>query len=1127
MKLKHIACMAAWALPALLAAQTNVIDFESATGYKSLGVYDSWENSPFRADASGQQRLQGNVAVTANPFKEVDELAGETNVSDNVLGFQRSRFASNVFGVRVDLSEPFELTTTMKYVHVMMHRPNTGRVMLVGLGKRQEWDNQSPEVEQFNELCSTPLMQDKWFDAVFAVKGAGGIDIHSLVIVPDCEPTHALAEDFLVYVDNIEVNNDPTPRVQYGSYPINFDKNATLSRTDRFTNSIRFNNQVLGINQQSNKRGYQDQLAYAFSAKAGETVTMSSSYHPGTWMHSYVYLDRLSDGKFNTSLNDNGTPAEGSDVMAYSYYQNKNSKGESISNQGGSVQPPSFTVPADLQPGYYRLRYKVDWDCIDAGGNSDPGNLLVNNGGVIVDTRLNVHADEVTVSRGQNAEGTNGEILNADGSQFETRRIPYGEPFTFKVQPANGFKFSHVVIRMGYNLDGDSLVHDTPQYEDIVVPAYAFKDNTCTIPIVQGDVRITPYFPQDNGTTEVGGEDYHISMPEGAVAQQRQLKSITFTSSSDGTQTLALPEEAQDYAVRNLIPQMVHFIPGEEVTTTVDYNNGNAGMHHYLYIDLNQDGQFNVEMNADGTPTMNGELIAYTYLLDSGSGANAVGHNSLGEIINGRPAAVPANALPTFRVPGGLPVGVYRARWVTDWTRTRPDTTANETGGYIVDFYINVHGQACFLDVQTENGSVHGAGTTGLDRLYTFRQGGLTLRPVPAADGYVCREMVIRHGQNIDGEQYIRGNRQWNEYTVPGNATYEMPADSLNGNVRVTAIFEPDGTNAYKLVFSDEFNQPNGSMPDPPKWERSVRENPTWKRFIAMTEKGQQETGYIEDGELVLRCIPNTHDDEVFKGQKVAMISGAVQSSNKFSFLYGKVEGRLRTIPYSGNFPAFWMMPQDNSKGWPYAGEIDIWEQVNTLNRADQTIHTGWANSTADGDKCLGQSNNPPKSHMQDGVTNGTYHTFGLEWTEDLLTWYIDGTQVFSYARLKDNDYAMKNGQWPYDKPFYIILNQSVGNGGYAALPDVNRTYQTVFDWVRVYQTDEQIATGVNTAEAAQRLDWYVAPGQLTLVAPQATEALLVDAQGRVLLSGQLQGNKRLSLSKGVYVLNGQRILVP
>ena len=161
-----------------------------------------------------------------------------------------------------------------------------------------------------------------------------------------------------------------------------------------------------------------------------------------------------------------------------------------------------------------------------------------------------MHADEVTVSRGQNAEGTNGEILNADGSQFETRRIPYGEPFTFKVQPANGFKFSHVVIRMGYNLDGDSLVHDTPQYEDIVVPAYAFKDNTCTIPIVQGDVRITPYFPQDNGTTEVGGEDYHISMPEGAVAQQRQLKSITFTSSSDGTQTLALPEEAQDYAVR-------------------------------------------------------------------------------------------------------------------------------------------------------------------------------------------------------------------------------------------------------------------------------------------------------------------------------------------------------------------------------------------------------------------------------------------------------------------------------------------------------------------------------------------------------------------------------------------------
>ena len=218
------------------------------------------------------------------------------------------------------------------------------------------------------------------------------------------------------------------------------------------------------------------------------------------------------------------------------------------------------------------------------------------------------------------------------------------------------------------------------------------------------------------------------------------------------------------------------------------------------------------------------------------------------------------------------------------------------------------------------------------------------------------------------------------------------------------------------------------------------------------------------------------------------------------------------------------MMPQDNSAGWPYAGEIDIWEQINSDNTSWHTIHTKWANTTADGSECMGQGNNPAKTGTA-STTNGQYHTFGLEWLPKKLIWYVDGKQVFSYAKATSS-YALNNGQWPFDKDFYLILNQSVGNGSWASAPDLGFVYETLFDWVRVYQTDEQ--TGISSLLPDESvLDYYVSPGRLRLVAAQQQFVRVTDAAGRTIYAAPLQGNVDLPLSQGVYLLNGQKILVP
>ena len=137
-------------------AQTT-ISFETED-YKSIGVYDQWTESPFRTGA-----LQGNAGITDNPDKNVDEVLGVApNATDKVLAFQRSRHASNTFGVRIDLKEPIRLTKELQYIHVMTNlknKPQDSRMMVMGLGKRVEesWSWQDGEDEQFWAWTKTDI----------------------------------------------------------------------------------------------------------------------------------------------------------------------------------------------------------------------------------------------------------------------------------------------------------------------------------------------------------------------------------------------------------------------------------------------------------------------------------------------------------------------------------------------------------------------------------------------------------------------------------------------------------------------------------------------------------------------------------------------------------------------------------------------------------------------------------------------------------------------------------------------------------------------------------------------------------------------------------------------------------
>lgn len=509
MNTKYFA-LAALALPINLMAQTTKVDFEDAAGYKSVGVYDTWEESPFRTG-----ELKGNAAVIDNFLPTTNDNGDVVNDSKKIVGVQRSRFGSNTFGVRVDLNTPFDLTPEYVYVHVKMYKPIEGRVMLVGLGKRPDRAGQSNDVEQVWVYSSNSTVANQWFDAVFPIKACNGVQIHSLVIVPDVNSPQEMTSDYAAYIDDIEVNNSAEPRIKVASYyGLNYDKETAVDKPERYVKAITLQpngatKQSISVGSVSPQLIYRDVTDHAFTAKAGQTVTPFIDYQGGGWMNGFVYLDKGDDGQFNASFDESTHKAtKGCDLVSYYYLEMVEDKsgykydGTALSdNDRNNLSTPAFTLPSDLQPGFYRMRYKVDWGNLDPAGRNTTTNSIKSNGGFIVDTRLNVHTDKVSLS----AASRNGFITLEDGTELVSYQTDFGKAVKIKATPANGFEIDSLVISHGYNLTGNQYnKYGTKQYDEYIVRASDFNaDGTFTIParIIDGEVSIDGQFRSTTGIT--------------------------------------------------------------------------------------------------------------------------------------------------------------------------------------------------------------------------------------------------------------------------------------------------------------------------------------------------------------------------------------------------------------------------------------------------------------------------------------------------------------------------------------------------------------------------------------------------------------------------------------------------
>ncbi|GAB4018910.1 glycoside hydrolase family 16 protein [Spirosoma koreense] len=238
-----------------------------------------------------------------------------------------------------------------------------------------------------------------------------------------------------------------------------------------------------------------------------------------------------------------------------------------------------------------------------------------------------------------------------------------------------------------------------------------------------------------------------------------------------------------------------------------------------------------------------------------------------------------------------------------------------------------------------------------------------------------------------------------------------------------------------KLVWSDEFD--NAGLPDSTKWAYEVGGNGWGNNELEYYTARRPENARIENGKLIIEARKET-----YQGNRYT--SARLFTRGKADWTYGRIEARAKLPKGVGTWPAIWMLGKNiPTAGWPLCGEIDIMEHVGF----DEGVIHGTVHTEA--------YNHAKKTEKGKAVTiknvTADFHRYAIEWTADRIDFFVDDQQYYSVQKTVLGD---TKAQWPFDQPFYLILNLAVGGnwGGQKGVDETIWPQRMEVDYVRVYR---------------------------------------------------------------------------
>jgi len=276
-----------------------------------------------------------------------------------------------------------------------------------------------------------------------------------------------------------------------------------------------------------------------------------------------------------------------------------------------------------------------------------------------------------------------------------------------------------------------------------------------------------------------------------------------------------------------------------------------------------------------------------------------------------------------------------------------------------------------------------------------------------------------------------------------GNCDYFGCTDSLAANYDPLATINDgnfidfnDVPSDFTWYWNDEFN---GDSLDLSNWTiEAMYEGAVNNEAQTYTESS--ENVYVSNGNLNIRA----KKENPFNPNNPKYTSGRVITRDKLEIQYGYIEIRAKLPSGVGSWPAIWMLSSNiESVGWPRCGEIDIMEHVgHDPNHVYFSLHnnTLWGN----------MSGTDQQGVFYSQEIENQYNTYAVDWDSTQIKGYFNDQQFFQFTKSESMDYE----EWPYDHPFFLIINLAIGGdwGGQQGIDNSIFPCKYLIDYVRVFK---------------------------------------------------------------------------
>ena len=265
----------------------------------------------------------------------------------------------------------------------------------------------------------------------------------------------------------------------------------------------------------------------------------------------------------------------------------------------------------------------------------------------------------------------------------------------------------------------------------------------------------------------------------------------------------------------------------------------------------------------------------------------------------------------------------------------------------------------------------------------------------------------------------------------------------LAGSLSASAQTSPSNSasSLWTLVWSDEFNGPNGSAVEASKWVYDTGGD-GWGNKELEYYTSRPQNSYQQDGNLVIKVLQEKYSGA--DGVARNYTSARLKTLGKFAQTCGRFEARIKIPRGQGIWPAFWMLGDDVeiAPGWPKSGEIDIMENI---GKEPALVHGTIHGPGYSGEHGIGA----PYSLASGKPFADDFHIYAVEWEPKVIRFYVDD-QLYATRTPADLPPGTK---WVYDHPFFLLLNVAVG-GEWPGSPDASSVFpqEMLVDYVRAYR---------------------------------------------------------------------------